>query len=103
MASVADRIVLSFAPSVADGDPWSGVDTEWIVDELRGDTYQQYLRRAHGGPVAVGEEWAEFVSCGCATPQDVVLRVERVAGGTALGDATTLEIRPRDGAEAVSQ
>jgi len=103
MASVADRIVLSFAPSTGGEDPWSVVDTEWIVDELRGDTYQQYLRRAHGGPVAVGEEWAEFVSCGCATPQDVVLRVERVAGGTALGDATTLEIRPRDDAEAVSQ
>lgn len=103
MASVADRIVLSFAPSTAGGDPWSGVDTEWIVDELRGDTYQQYLRRAHGGPVVVGEEWAEFVSCGCATPQDVVVRVERVEGGTALGDATTLDVRLRDDAETVPQ
>ncbi|MEF8829717.1 MAG: hypothetical protein V5A49_11820 [Haloarcula sp.] len=103
MARIADRIVLSFAPSAADGDPWSGVDTEWIADELRGDTYQQYLRRAHGGPVAVGEEWAEFVSCGCATPQAVVLRVERVEGGTALGDATALEVHPRDDAETVSQ
>ncbi|MHC3378326.1 hypothetical protein [Haloarcula sp. H-GB5] len=103
MAPVADRIVLSFAPSTADRDPWSGVDTEWIVDELRGDTYQQYLRRAHGGAVAVGEEWAEFVSCGCATPQDVVLRVERIEGGAAVGDATTLDVRPRDDAEAVSQ
>jgi hypothetical protein len=99
MAPVADRIVLSLAPSAADGDPWSGGDTAWIVDELRGDTYQQYLRRAHGGPVAVGEEWAEFVSCGCATPQDVVLRVERIEGGTALGDATTLAIHPRNDAE----
>ncbi|MDQ2072847.1 hypothetical protein RBH20_09900 [Haloarcula sp. H-GB4] len=103
MTSVADRVVLSFAPSTADGDPWSGVDTEWIADELRGDTYQQYLRRTHGGPVAVGEEWDEFVSCGCATPQDVVLRVERVEGGTALGDATILGIHPRNDAEAVLQ
>ncbi|KAA9398239.1 hypothetical protein Har1130_04720 [Haloarcula sp. CBA1130] len=103
MASVADRIVLSFAPSAADGDPWSGVDTEWLADELRGDTYQQYLRRAHGGPVAAGEEWDEFVSCGCATPQDVALRVERVEGGTVLGDATTLAVQPRDDAEAVPQ
>ena len=103
MTSVADRIVLSFAPSAADGNPWSGVDTEWIVDELRGDSYQQYLRRAHGGPVAVGEEWDEFVSCGCATPQDVVLRVERVEGGTALGDTTALDVQPRDDAEAVPQ
>jgi len=103
MASVADRIVLSFAPSAADEDPWSGVDTEWIVDELRGDTYQQYLRRAHGGPVSVGEEWEEFVSCGCATPQDVLLRVERVEGGTVLGDATALIIQSRNDAETVSQ
>jgi hypothetical protein len=102
MAPIADRIVLSFAPSAGE-DPWSGVDTEWIVDELRGDSYRQYLRRAHGGPVTVGEEWAEFVSCGCATPQDVVLRVERVDGGTALGDTTTLTVQPRDDAEAVSQ
>jgi hypothetical protein len=102
MPSTADRVVLSFVP-VDDGDPWSGVDTEWIVDELRGDTYQQYLRRAHDGPVSVGEEWAEFVSCGCATPQDVLLRVERVEGGTALGAATTLDVRPRDDAGAVSQ
>jgi len=103
MAPVADRLVLSFAPSAAGGDPWSGVDTEWIADELRTDSYQQYLRRAHGGPVAAGEEWGESVSCGCATPQDVVLRVERVEGGTALGDATTLDVRPRDDAETVSQ
>jgi len=103
MASVADRIVLSFAPSAADEDPWSGVDTEWIADELHGDTYQQYLRRAHGGPVSVGEEWDEFISCGCSTPQDVLLRVERVEGGTALGDATALIIQPRNDAETVSQ
>jgi len=103
MTPVADRIVLSFAHSTADGDPWSDVDTEWIADELRADSYQQYLRRAHGGPVSVGDEWAEFVSCGCATPQDVVLRVERVEGGTALGDATTLEVQPRNDAETVSQ
>ncbi|AUG47882.1 hypothetical protein BVU17_10275 [Haloarcula taiwanensis] len=103
MASVAARIVLSFAPNTTDGDPWSGVDTEWIADELRGDTYQQYLRRAHSGPVAVGEEWDEFVSCGCATPQDVVLRVERVEAGTAVGDETTLDVHPRNDTEAVPQ
>jgi len=103
MSSIADRIVLSFAPSAAGENPWSGVDTEWIVDELRGDAYQQYLRRAHSGPVSVGEEWNEFVSCGCATPQDVVLRVERVEGGTALGDATALTVQPRDATETASQ
>lgn len=103
MASTADRVVLSFAPTATDGDPWSGVDTEWIVGELRSDSYQQYLRRAHGGPVSVGEEWAEFVSCGCATPQDVLLRVERVEGGTVLDEATTLDVQPRDDAGTVSQ
>ncbi|MFY4812394.1 hypothetical protein ACOJIV_06720 [Haloarcula sp. AONF1] len=59
MAPVADRIVLSFAPSTADGDPWSGVGTEWIVDELRRDTYQHL----HSTPAAtvtsvgIGRYW----------------------------------------------
>lgn len=100
MAPVAERIVLSFAP---DEDPWSSVDTDWILDELRSDSYQQYLRRVHDGPVSVGEEWAEFVSCGCATPQDVVLRVERVEGGTELGQETALAVSPRHAADAGPQ
>ncbi|MFB6224149.1 MAG: hypothetical protein ABEH86_10825 [Haloarcula sp.] len=97
MEPVAERIVLSFTP---DEDSWSDVDTDWILDELRDDSYQQYLRRVHDGPVSVGEEWTEFVSCGCATPQDVVLRVERVEGGTELGQETALAVSPRHAADA---
>jgi hypothetical protein len=58
-------------------------------------TYRRYLRWAHAGPVAVGEEWEEFVNCGCAAPEDVVLRVEAVDGGTAIGSETTIDVVPR--------
>lgn len=98
MAPAADRVVLSVAPS-SDDDPWSTVDTDWLLAELRKASYQKYLRRVHEGAVAVGDEWPEFVSCGCATPQDVVLRVERVEGGTDLADTTTLTVQPRRPAE----
>jgi len=60
-------------------------------------TYLRYLRYAHAGPVAVGDEWTEFVNCGCASPEDVVLRVEAVDGGTAIGADTTIDVVARKG------
>jgi len=94
-STVAERVTVSVAPA-EDDDPWEHVDTEWLLGELRKDTYETYLKRAHEGPVAVGDEWDEFVSCGCATPQDVLLRVERVEGGTELGVETSLAIDVRE-------
>ncbi|WP_423999551.1 hypothetical protein ACOZ4I_11255 [Haloarcula salina] len=94
-STVASRVTVSVAPAEGD-DPWEHVDTEWLLGELRKDTYETYLKRAHDGRVAVGEEWDEFVNCGCATPQDVLLRVERVEGGDAIGEETTLTIEVRE-------
>ncbi len=58
-------------------------------------TYRRYLRWAHAGAVVVGDGWEEFVNCGCASPEDVTLRVEDVEGGTAIGSETTIEVVPR--------
>nr|WP_121820669.1 hypothetical protein [Halostella salina] len=101
MENGADRIVVSFRPPEtdpdADGDWWVA-DGEWLRENLTERTYRQYLRRAHAGPVSVGDEWDEFVSCGCATPEDVVLRVERVDGGAAIAAETAIEVVPRTAA-----
>jgi len=98
VADPADRIVVSFrSPEVdADGaDGWWVADSDWIVEKMAERSYRRYLRWAHAGPVAVGEEWDEFVNCGCASPEDVVLRVEAVEGGTAMGAETHIEVVPR--------
>jgi hypothetical protein len=94
----ADRIVLSFrSPEAGSGDDgsWWVADSEWLRENMNESTYLQYLQRAHAGPVAVGEEWEEFVSCGCASPQDVVLRVEAIEGGSTIGFETTIDFVAR--------
>jgi len=85
-ARTAAEIVVSF-PAVDD-------DTAGALDN---PSYRSYLRRAHEGPVTTGEEWAEFVNCGCGTTHDVVLRVESVAGGDAISETTALVFEPREG------
>lgn len=93
----ADRVVLSFrSPETdPDADTWWIADSEWIQERMAEPAYVRYLRWAHAGPIAVGEEYEEFVNCGCESPQDVVLRVERVEGGSALGSETTLDVISR--------
>ncbi|KPN29141.1 hypothetical protein SY89_03375 [Halolamina pelagica] len=94
----ADRIVLSFRSPEADPDDdstWWVADSAWLQENMNDSTYLQYLQRAHAGPVAVGEEWEEFVNCGCASPQDVVLRVEAIEGGTTMGFETEIELVSR--------
>lgn len=93
-ADAADRIVVSYrAPGVDAGSAEGG----WIERELDSRHFRRYLRTAHAGPVAVGDEFEEFVSRGCGRPRDVVLRVEAVEGGTALGGPTALSFVPREG------
>ena len=98
-AEAARKIRLTYRP---DADPerldeaWNVVDSDWIRERMRDGTYLTYLRRAHGGPVEVGDEWEEFVNCGCADPEDVVIRVDRVDGGTVFGEATAVEIVPAE-------
>jgi hypothetical protein len=73
----ATQVVLSVSPS-----------DDRCFDALETDRYRSYLRRAHAGPVAVGEEWDEFLSRGCGSTRDVTLTVESVEGGEEIGDGT---------------
>lgn len=81
---VADEVTLSFSPS-----------DDRTASALAAERYRQYLRRAHAGPVAVGDEWEEFVSRGCGSTRDVTLRVESVAGGDEVGEGTAFAFEPR--------
>jgi len=94
----ADRIRLSYRPDPSNqaslDEAWSVVDSDWIRERMTEDTYLTYLRRAHGGHVAVGDEWEEFVNCGCADPEDVIVRVEAVDGGTVFDTETAVSIEP---------
>ena len=92
--SVATRVRLSYR-SIEDEDGWALADSDWVREGMQEAGYLRYLKRAHEGPVAVGDEWDEFVNCGCANPTDVIVRVEAVEGGDALGEATAVAIRPR--------
>lgn len=80
----AARVILSFAPT-----------DESTAEALRKDPYRTYLRRTRSGPVAVGDEWEEFVSRGCGTTRDVVLRVESTIGGDSIGPETAFAFEPR--------
>lgn len=94
----ADRVVVSFRSPEAEldeTDDWWVADSEWLQESMTERSYRRYLRWAHAGPVTVGEEWEEFVNCGCASPEDVVLRVEQVEGGSAIGSETALEVVSR--------
>lgn len=82
-AQVADTVVLSH-----DGDD----STE---ASLRKHSYIRYLQRSKAGPVTEGDVWAEFVNCGCGTTEDVQLRVERLEGGTTIGEDTTFHFERR--------
>lgn len=81
--SVATAVVLSYQPP-----------TDRAAAELDAESYRSYLRRARRGPVAENDEWDEFVSTGCGTTEDVVLRVESVEGGTEIGEETAFEFHP---------
>lgn len=94
----ADRVLVSFRSPETDpdeDDDWWIADSEWLRENMTEQTYRRYLRWAHAGPISVGEEWDEFVNCGCASPEDVILRVENIESGTAIGSETTIEVVPR--------
>ncbi|WP_226013409.1 hypothetical protein [Halomicrobium salinisoli] len=94
----AERVLVSFRSPETDPDAtddWWVADSEWLQENMTERTYRRYLRWAHAGPVAVGDEWEEFVNCGCASPEDVILRVEAVEGGTAIGSETTIDVVSR--------
>jgi hypothetical protein len=80
---VARRVTLTYTPV-----------GERTTAELDEESYRAYLRRARRGAVSVGDQWAEFVSTGCGTTQDVTLRVSSVEGGSAVGPTTEFVFRP---------
>ena len=92
---VAARVVLSYRGVDAGEGEWELADSGWIRERMAEDSYLKFLKRVHEGPIAVGDEWEEFVNCGCASPQDVIIRVEAVEGGAELGMDTEIEILPR--------
>lgn len=91
----AARVVVTFRSPEAAPDTleaWPLADSDWLGERMDAPSYRRYLRWAHAGPVAVGDEWEEFVNCGCSSPEDVVLRVEEVDGGANIGADTTIEV-----------
>jgi len=95
-ASAADRVVVSYRGAAVDRDAADdGFAADHLVHErIHERPFGTYLRRVHGGPVTEGDEWAEFVNCGCGTTTDVVLRVEAVEGGERLGEQTAIDLVP---------
>lgn len=79
-AIVATTVLISYHPP-----------TERAKEELDAESYRSYLRRAHSGPVSEHDEWDEFVSTGCGTTEEVVLRVEAIEGGEEIGEETVFE------------
>lgn len=86
----ASRVVLTYDPDVIDD-----ISRFWVEDELGKGSYVGYIRRTYD-TVSEGEDFDEFVSKGCSIPMDVTLRVERLDGGTRIGEDTAVDIRRRD-------
>jgi len=89
--AVANRVALTVR---AVGGAETGPGSERLVDAVSARSYRRYLGRARAGPVAVGEEWTEFVNCGCGTRADVVFRVVAVEGGERVGPDTAFAFEP---------
>jgi len=84
--STATRVVVSYPADLS----------AWGRDTVEGRPFRAYLRRAHE-TAAPGDRWEEFVGVGCCgSALDVPLRVERVEGGEALGEETTVEFTVRE-------
>lgn len=79
----ATQVVISFSPN-----------EEQIASELNSLSYSSYIRRTHSGPVSVGDEWDEFISCGCGTTSDVSLCVESIHGGDLIDSETEIVFEP---------
>lgn len=83
----ANRIVFSIRPPA---EEWRDETATRVRQKVEDETFMSYLVRAHGGDVSIGDEFEEFVSCGCGSPRDVLLRIEQVEGGSVLSEATDL-------------
>ncbi len=84
-AGNADRITVTYPATAGDH----------VGSNLQTDSYRGYLRTTKAGTAAVGDEWEEFVSGGCGSTTDVVLRVEAIEGGDRIGEKTEVAFEPR--------
>jgi hypothetical protein len=78
----ADRIRILYS---------SGSDN--VEDALRAESFEQFLRRSKEGRVTVGDEWEEIINDGCGRTKDVILYLNAVEGGTAVGSGTGFEFQ----------
>lgn len=83
----ANRIAFSLRPPAGE---WSEETATRVRQKVEDGIFTSYLVRAHGGEISTGDEFEEFVSCGCGSPRDVLLRVEQIEGGSVLSEATDL-------------
>ena len=82
---IADCVTVSYPAAAGDR----------IDSKLDTDSYRGYLRTTKAGTITVGDKRAEFVSGGCGSMTDVVLRVEAIEGGHRMGEETVLVFEPR--------
>jgi hypothetical protein len=82
-ATGATQIVIAFSPT-----------DEQIAEELDSQHYRSYIRRTRAGPISAGDEWNEFISCGCGATRDVSLRVESIYGGEQIDNETEIVFEP---------
>ena len=82
----ARRVVVSYPEDLSD----------WGRFQVEKPSFRAFLRKTRGR-VREGDVWEEFVGVGCCgNTLDVPLRVERVEGGTRMGDGTDVEYTVRE-------
>lgn len=82
----AETVVLSYNPT-----------DDWTASALDSESYRAYLRRTREGSVDIGDEYEEFVNCGCGKTRDVTLRVEAIDGMSVVTRETRFVFEPSDG------
>lgn len=85
-AEAADRVVVSYPADLSD----------WGRHQVSTRYFRSYLRKTLADP-APGDVSEEFVGVGCCGDTlDVSLRVERVEGGSWMGEETEIEYEDRE-------
>jgi hypothetical protein len=84
--TVADRVVVSYPEDLSD----------WGRFQVEKPSFCAFLRKTRDD-AEPGDVWEEFVGVGCCgNTLDVPLRVERVEGGSRIGDDTEIVYEVRE-------
>ncbi|ELY93579.1 hypothetical protein C482_19314 [Natrialba chahannaoensis JCM 10990] len=82
----ATRVVISYPEDLSD----------WGRFQVEKSSFRAFLRKTRDH-ARKGDEWEEFVGVGCCgNSLDVPLRVERVEGGTEIGEHTEISYTVRE-------